>query len=229
MLRIHYDGGTIYIHRHLICERSQEWNSLVAAHEEVIDDSLSSLDSELFDMLSNKGAWELFGRFLYGGPMWTPSEGHSAPKDIQDDFDNLVEIHYEISGDKMGDVDASDAAMDSIRELVMKESRALKGPFGELDQRMGRYTPNSPPGKFLLDFMVYEPSNAAMANWYSAWSASPHGGNLHGDLDDGLAERLSEKAEARGRSGRAYKHPDLMERCRYHSHADFEQPCYLEK
>lgn len=187
--------------------------------EEVIDSGLSSVDAAESwpGRMADKRLWELYIGWLYGHPIWTRSQQHN----IEEDFEQLALLWDDGRWDRY-DPDASDAAMDAIRELVTQHGEELSRPFNVLDN-WNLMDEGDNPREFLLDFMVYGQSGSLCGKWYDAFAS----GSDRGSIDEGLAIRFSEKAEARAEGN---KMPDLMERCRYHLHEpDLGERCYLHK
>jgi hypothetical protein len=184
--------------------------------EEVIDSGLSSIDAESWPgRMYNKRLWELYIGFLYGHPIWTRSEKHS----IEEDFEQLALLWDDGRWD-MYDLDASDAAMDAIRELVTQHGEELTRPFNILGD-WNLVDGGDTPYDFLMDFMVYGHSGSVCGKWYDAYVSDKDDGSI----DEGLAGRFSEKAGAKAEGN---KMPDLMECCRYHRH-ELDERCYLDK
>lgn len=199
-----------------MCERSKAIKSVIEDLEEVIDSGLSSIDTESWPgRMYNKRLWELYIGFLYGHPIWTRSEQHS----IEDDFEQLALLWDDGRWDSY-DFDASDAAMDAIRELVTQHGEELTRPFNILGD-WNLLDGGDTPCEFLMDFMVYGQAGSLFGKWYDAYVSDKDDGSI----DEGLAGRFSEKADAKAEGN---KMPDLMERCRYHHH-ESEEPCYLDK
>lgn len=188
---------------------------MVAKLEQVIDSGLSSIDAAKSwpGGMTDKRLWELYIGFLYGYPLWTRSQEHS----IEEDFEQLALLWTDGR-----DLDASDAAMDAIRELVTQHGEALSRPFDIL-QDCNMSEGGDTPCEFLMDFMVYGHSGSLSGKWYDAYVSEDDSGSI----DEGLAGRFSEKAKAKAAGN---KMPDLMERCRYHVHGfDQAQRCYSDK
>lgn len=187
--------------------------------EEVIDSGLSSIDAAESwpGRMKDKRLWELYIGWLYGHSLWTRSPQHS----VEEDFEQLVLLWDDGRWDSY-DPDNADAAMDAIRELVIQYGEELSRPFNVLGD-WNLLDGDDTPCEFLMDFMVYGKSGSLCGKWYDAYVS----GNDHGYIDQGLASRFSEKAEAKAEGN---KMPDLMERCRYHLHEyDLDRGCYLDK
>jgi hypothetical protein len=220
MLRIDCDEGSIYVHRHLLCGRSDDMTDSIENSEVVIDSSLSKIKRESGRWLGNmdKRAWELYIGFLYGQPIWTRNEQFT----IDQEFEQLVEM-WEDGWWSSFDLDAADAAMDAIRELVMQHIEGLSRPFNALRKLDFADFEEDAPVKFLADFMVYGQSGRVFSKWYDAYVND----YKDGCLDAELGVRFSEKAAAMSERRDL---PNLMERCRYHSHRDDpDRCCYLDK
>ena len=219
MLRIDCEGGSIYVHRNLLCERSAETKEAIEELEEVINSGLSSIDAAKLwpGSMANKRLWELYIGWLYGHPLWTRSQQHN----IEEDFEQLALLWDDGRCDGY-DPNASDAAMDAIRELVTQHGEELNRPFHVLD-RWKLLDEGDYPCAILLDYMVYGQSGRVFAKWYDAYV----NGGGSGRLDQGLADRFSAKAKAKSKRRDL---PDLMERCRYHLHLGSpDGHCYLDK
>lgn len=187
--------------------------------EEVIDSGLSSIDAAESwpGRMKNKRLWELYIGWLYGHPLWTRSPQHS----IDEDFEQLALLWDDGRWDSY-DPENADAAMDAIRELVTQHGEDLSRPFNVLSN-WNLLDGGDTPCEFLMDFMVYGQSGSLCGKWYDAYASD----NDKGSIDEGLAGRFSEKAEAKAERN---KMPDLMERCRYHLHEpDLDERCYLDK
>ena len=184
--------------------------------EEVIDSRLSSIDADSWhDSMRGKRAWELYIGYLYGHPLWTRSEQFT----IDEDFKLLVLI-WEDGQWNAFDNSIANTAIDAIRELVMQHSEELSRPFNVLEEMDLCDFEYGGPVDLLMNSMVYGQSGRVFGKWYDAYVDSRD----RGSLDQGLGERFSEKAEIKADKGEL---PDLMERCRYHSHGG--DPCYLDK
>jgi len=186
---------------------------MVEECEVVIDLSLSTIDRYSWDdrWLSKRG-WELYVGFLYGQPIWIRSELYV----IDDDFEQLALI-WDVGQHNVNDLEAADAAIDAVRELVTHESDALSRPISVLDSRSMSDEGDS-PYDILLDFMVYGQSASAFGKWYHASDDS--------NLDNRLARMFSEKANTKEKG---LDQPDIMERCRYHLHNILpRRHCYLD-
>jgi hypothetical protein len=218
LIRFDCIGGSVYVHRHLISERSYEWKTVLASTEEQFDAGLSIIDTKVRwrDPMGGKRRWQLYIGFLYGNPIWTRSDEHS----LEDDFLQLA-ILWDDCRFNDQDTDAADAAMDAMREIVTHNADALRNPC-ELLGKADALEDGDAPLEFIMDFMVFGRSEDVFGKWYRAFNSS-----MYSCIDQELSERFAEKAELR-RNGKDM--PDLMERCRYHLHRDMgEHECYLDK
>lgn len=216
MLRIDCNGGIIYVHRHLLCGRSEEMKDAVEESEIVIDSSLSEINEGSWHQhWLRKRGWELYIGFLYGHPIWTRSEQHTVEEDLR----QLADIWDDGRYNNM-DRDAADAASDAIRELVVQHSKALSRPFNVLEESGVCDFDYDQVAEFLVDFMVYGQSGRVFGKWYNAYV------NEYGDgsLERRLGVRFLEKAVAKSERRDL---PDLMERCKYHLNRDDPEQCYL--
>lgn len=215
MLRIDCLGGSVYVHRRLLSECSPEWGERLEEEYEV-DAGLLVLDTTTWkDPEGGRRRWELYIGFVYGGPMWTRSEEHS----LEDDFPGLAIIWDDCKYNEQ-DSDACDAAIDAMREIIIRHADALQNPL-ELIRKADTYEDFDHPMKLILDFMVYGRSENVFGRWYNAAPDS-----LASRIDRELAERFEKKGQLR-RTQHAM--PDLMEPCRYHLHrGSGEHECYLE-
>lgn len=221
MLRFDCDGGSIYVHRQLVCDRSEGMNEATKQSEEVIESTLSKInEGSWYDHWLSKRGWELYIGFLYGHPIWTRSKHYS----IEEDFKHLADIcDHGRSSDT--DQDAADAAMDAIRDLVLQHGDALSRPFNILEKMeiCDFECEEHSAVRLLADFMVYGQSGYVFGKWYDAYMTD----YKDGCLDAELGVRFTEKAIAKSRKGDL---PNLLERCKYHLHRNYpDQCCYLEK
>lgn len=216
MLRIDCVGGSVYVHRHLVSERSQEWREQLRDNERDIDAGLSVMDTTTWkNTEGGKRRWELYISHVYGGPIWERSEEHS----LEDDFLQLAIIWDDYKYNDQ-DPDASDAAMDAMCEIVIQNADALQNPR-ELLIEADTFAEGDYPLELILDFLVYGRSEKVFGKWYHAFNC--HKSSL---IDQEFSERFAERA-ALGRNRQDM--PDLMERCRYHLHrGQGEHECYLD-
>lgn len=187
--------------------------------EEVIDSGLSSIDATESwpGRMRDKRLWNLYIGWIYGHPLWTLSPQHS----IEEDFEQLA-LRWDDGKWDGYDPDASDAAMDAIRELVIQHGEALNRPFNILgDWNLlgeGDYS-----CEILVDFMVYRQSGHVFGKWYGGYIKGHDSGHLDQELSDRFSKKAGAKSERRDL-------PDLMERCRYHLHLGSpDRYCYLDK
>lgn len=215
LLRIDCEGGSIYVHKHLLCERSERMERVIEELEEEIDSGLSSIHTQSWGgWMTDKRLWELYIGYLYGHPLWIRSQQHS----IEEDFKQLALLRDDVLTESYDDA-VPDVAMDAIRELVTQHGEALSRPFNFLAESTMNDESNA-LYQFLLDFMVYGQSGRVFGKWYAAYVKSGHSASF----DRHLADRFSEKADAES-EGRDL--PDIMEQCRYHYHPD--DTCYLDQ
>ena len=189
---------------------------MVERLEQIIDPSLSKIDYESSALPLSKRRWELYIGFLYGQPIWIRSEQFT----IEEDFRVLAQIWEHMRCDDT-DIDAADAAMDAMREMVMQHGDALSRPFNITEEVDACDFDRDYSVELLMDFMVYGQSGSVFGKWYDAYVE----GGDSGCLDQGLADRFSEKADAKSENRDL---PDLMERCTYHFHSSGKR-CYLNK
>jgi hypothetical protein len=140
----------------------------VERSEEVIDSTLSKIDRTPWAGCRSyrlcMRSWELYIGFLYGHPIWTRSEQST----IEEDFKRLAKI-WEDSRCENTDIDAADAAMDAMREMVVQHGEALSRPFNILEEIDACDFDRDHSVELLMDFMVYGQSGRVFGKWYDAY------------------------------------------------------------
>lgn len=216
MLRIDCAEGSVYVHRHLVSERSQEWQEQLGTCERENDAGLSVMNTKDWkNPEGSKRRWELYISHVYGGPIWERSEEHS----LEDDFLQLAIIWDDYKYNDQ-DPDASDAAMDAMCEIITQNADALRDPF-KLMREADTFEGSDYPLELVLDFMVYGRSEKVFGKWYHAFDRLKNS-----FVDQELSHKFAEKA---GLKRQREDMPDLLERCRYHLHRGRGQhECYLD-
>ena len=187
------------------------------------DGSSSDVDLILLDHDGEPGTGRgllLWSGFLYGRSMSVPSSDWPKNHTALDELFGLAQA-LQLSLD-CGHVDGEDASIDAIRDLFnsahdlhWKETVPTFLHDGSIVMQL------------LADFVVYGEQGGAYADLVDAnlyvTNKDTHESLMH------TSNELFRMFIQKGKYERAgLPAPDLMERCRYHSHAN-GQPCYLDK
>jgi hypothetical protein len=181
---------------------------------------------------------KLYSDFSYGQSMGFPSSEWSkgsSSREVVRHFDALLSVHqialwYDHE-------DAADAALDAIRDLL-----SHGGDLYCSEDTLKTTLPDSPLNRVLMGFAVYSGQGK---HWVALIDARTH--PIPGFEDnfilgcfekDRKKQPLDELLRITNELCRMFVRkdvdasaglppPDLMERCRYHSHG--QNPCYLDK
>ena len=236
----------VKVHRGLLCDVSEKMRRRV---EGVDNDEMSAWRKQTYghdeapvylcldvdgDEPENARGLVLWSHFLYGQSMSVPSSDWPENHNALDEFLALVKVHqHSVAYDHS---DGEDASTDAIRDLFY---RAQDLDWNETVPTV--LYQGSIAMQVLADFVVYGEQGDAHAKLVDA--------NIDPNNQRGALFRLSQEQEPatqekllcsasellqmfiqKGKDKRAsVPAPDLMARCRYHTHTAKGQPCYLDK
>ena len=250
----------VKVHRSLLLDVSDKMRYLVEQVEErqvqaasqdhspAIKDPpghLSVLDHA--NQLGAERGLVLWSSFLYGQPISVSStdwakEGHNGIIELF----ALCQVH--IIALKYDHLDAEDASIDAIRDLLYHEIDSYSTTFIEVIIQLAVRVPVIK--KIFMDFVVYgDHKRGFRYTDVVAMCIGPHE-NGNGvtslwmtDLSEQQRDRVCQELQLLHLSNQLLKMfiqkgkddhdgvpaPDLMARCRYHAHAVKGQPCYMDK
>lgn len=204
----------------------KEYERAIRASNPTSRSSARSKDgpSVLAGWFGDRRPLELWAGFLYGQPMWLQGgeDDWDEESSISDDFRTLLEVYAFAREYKH--VDAQDASIDALRDIVQNHSADLLSPFTSIFIRGCHGT--SRPAKMLMDHVVNGKCVAQAREWISSYNREKSWLEAADDLEHELCKLYLEKGE---KEGAGEGPPDLMARCRYHAHIEHDQPCYLDK
>lgn len=221
IIKIAVDDGEAFVHKHLLCERSQILKDEVEAAKEDPEDGWKYLVSWPDAYLCETGL-RTYVWFLYGQPLFF--EGEFTDKHLlRAEYRRILTVHDFATSKE--DWEAADACMDVMRTIVTKYGKQLEHPFDG-----GQCTEmefDSPRGRFLLDYVVHGDSGRTLEKWVAVFEHKDSDlEDVAGDFEEALAEKLVDEAK---RKRAKQDPPDYMERCRYHLHVEKDLPCDLSK